>query len=77
MIRAPTNSPTLAPNLTPTPTLIVPTNGTYRDWPRYLHTVYRFVFAVPPGWSASQLGQHFVQLSAPFNPQVKFTIGVR
>ncbi len=57
--------------------MIIPTTGTYRDWPRYLHTVYRFIFAVPPGWTVSQLGANFVQISAPFTPDIKVTIGVR
>lgn len=73
----PTATPTLAPSLSPTPSVIIPTTGTYRDWPRYLHTVYRFVFAVPPGWTASPLGANFIQISAPFTPGIKVTIGVR
>ena len=72
-----TATPTLAPSLSPTPSVIVPASGTYRDWPRYLHTVYRFVFAVPPGWTASPLGANFIQISAPFPAQVRVTIGVR
>jgi len=84
-IPLPTFTPTiyLAPTATrfptvpPTPSVIVPVSGTYRDWPRYIHTVYRFVFAVPPGWTVSQLGANFIQLSAPFTPDIKVTIGVR
>ena len=73
----PTTTPTLAPSLSSAPSVFIPTTGTYWDWPRYLHTVYRFVFAVPPGWTVSPLGANFIQISAPFTPDVKVTIGVR
>jgi hypothetical protein len=72
----PTSPPTTAA-ASPTPAVILPTNATYLDWPLYLHSVYRFLFAVPPGWSLSQVGTNFIQLNAPFPSEARFTIGVR
>lgn len=73
----PTATPTLLPTGLPTLAFVTTTSGAYHDWPRYIHTVYRFVFAVPPGWQVSELGANYIQLTPPYLPDIKFTIGVR
>jgi hypothetical protein len=51
--------------------------GTDGDWIRYVHTVYGFSFSAPPGWTVSELGANFIQISSPTDPNIKLTIGIR